>query len=175
MCLMYLYTFNLSSSLSVLWGISLLVFLLAAGLWLIVVGKLRTRSYETPSENTGSTSLRRGYSRPPSAAKIGLLCIIACGGTIGYVRILITEHPVYEYHDLQVLQIVSPYSWMLKKDDGVFRADFCFDYDVSKLNPKPGETIDTIKYEDRGCWSIARKDLGIWWKKDSAGHTIGDN
>ena len=63
--------------------------------------------------------------------------------------------------------------WQMVKADGPFVADWCRDYDVSSLNPTPGEVLAKIRYIDMGnCWSVKREDLGFWWKRDPNGWTI---
>ena len=99
----------------------------------------------------------------------GLTFIVGTGNTIMesyYDR-------VYEYHNVKLVKVINEHSWLLVKADGPFRADFCNDYDVSSLNPTPGEVLAKIRYIDMGnCWSVKREDLGFWWKRDPNGWTI---
>lgn len=83
---------------------------------------------------------------------------------------------VYEYHNVKLMKVVDDHTWILRKSDGAFRAEFCNDYDVSQLNPTPGEVLNKIRYIDMGtCWSVKRADLGFWWKRDANGWTIKES
>jgi hypothetical protein len=94
----------------------------------------------------------------------------------GWRAVRAAHAPVYEYHNVKLLQVLNDYSWLMQKDDGVFRADFCTDYYLPGINPQPGETLAKFRYMDTGaCWSVKRGDLGFWWKRDKNGWTIKES
>jgi hypothetical protein len=62
--------------------------------------------------------------------------------------------------------------WHLLKNDGDFWLDFCPDYDVASIGAAPGYIIRKLRYQDMGCKSIARKDLGVWWVFDRNGNPV---
>lgn len=87
-------------------------------------------------------------------------------------------HPVYEYHDVKVVKVIDPYVWMLAKNDGVFRAEFCRDYDLpARAEPVPGNVLTKLRYQDRGtCFSIEPADCGLWWRRDpNTGKAVIEN
>lgn len=102
---------------------------------------------------------------------------LIAGFALGYIASEVRhdyQWPVYEYHDVKVVQTSfagDPFIWWMAKDDGDFKAPFCHDYQVSLIGAEPGNVAERFRYEDRGaCWSIAKKDLGFWWKRDPVTH-----
>jgi hypothetical protein len=93
---------------------------------------------------------------------------------------IIRRKQVYEYTRekdgcCKVLNVSDLYTWKLGKKDGPFVANFCQDYDLTAYNPTPGLLMKKLRYKDMGtCWSIERKDLGIWWQRDSNNRVIAE-
>lgn len=91
------------------------------------------------------------------------------------------RHAIYEYTRekdgcCKVLGVSDLYTWKLQKNDGPFVATFCPDYDLTAFNPMPGLLMRKIRYKDMGaCWSIERKDLGIWWLRDANNRVVAEN
>lgn len=106
--------------------------------------------------------------RLPDYKKLALIAVVGIAAvTAGMYREL-SARPVYEYHDVKVVKVIEPYVWILAKEDGMFRAVFCRDYDLPSLGePVPGNVLSKIRYEDKGdCVSIQKADLGLWWARD---------
>jgi hypothetical protein len=93
------------------------------------------------------------------------------------------QYPIYEYTDADDGPIVvlnsaiggNPYSWLIRKNDGEFKVDWCHDYNVPGLcdDSCNGVLVSKLRYQDRStCASIRRSDLGIWWKLDKVTHIV---
>lgn len=104
-------------------------------------------------------------------AGLSAVALFACSGYF-----LIPSPPVYEYHNVKVVQVIDTYTWRLAKADGEFVAPFCRDYDLKFYQPAPGVVLNKFRYQDLGqCWSVRRSDLGFWWKRDANGIAVKEN
>ena len=104
------------------------------------------------------------------------LCLAGFAENIYFLNEAFFRPSVYEYHNVKILKVIDDYSWLLQKDDGVFRADFCRDYYLPGIGAEAGYTLSKFRFEDKGCWSInSRPDLGFWWKRDADGRAIKEN
>jgi hypothetical protein len=104
---------------------------------------------------------------------LGFFCFSLILAALTLVRAT-SPWPVYEYSNVRVISQVSDNSWFMQKEDGRFLAIFCNDYTPTL---EPDTTLTKLRYEDRGtCWSVARKDLGYWKKRDADGNLVlGEN
>lgn len=159
------------SPLSVLWAMSCLSLLLAAGLWLSVGARMRSRNLEGSSSGRPNTSSPKEFFHPPSTLKVVCILIFAAFTTGIYVHWLLAQYPVFEYTMekdgcCKVISQDGPHSWTLEKSDGQWQFTACDDYHAEKII-WAGYVMRKLRYEDRGyCQSIARKDLGVWWLRD---------
>ena len=81
----------------------------------------------------------------------------------------VPRYPVYEFHNVAVLEKVAPRKFWLSKADGEFLFNDCDD-DNWLI---PGYIMAKFRYEDRGeCGSMRRSDLGIWWLRDEHRNVI---
>ena len=84
----------------------------------------------------------------------------------------VPRFPVYEYtwkkdRCCEVVKVYNSQTWMLRKGDGTFVANFCHNYDLSSYDPAPGLMMWKFRYLDLGaCWDIKDKQYGFWWMKD---------
>jgi hypothetical protein len=85
---------------------------------------------------------------------------------LAYAATLITDYPVYEYHNVKVLNQLGPNDWWIEREDGQTLWNGCPDFPNSKVI-WAGYVMDKFRYQDFGkCKSILRSDLGVWWKRD---------
>lgn len=104
------------------------------------------------------------------------VALIAAFGMVvvfGWGYALLPKPQVYEYHNVVVDRVIDSYTWVMAKDDGRFVAFFCHDYNLDSYQPVSGNVLEKFRYEDMGaCWSVKRKDLGFWWRRDDNARAV---
>jgi hypothetical protein len=92
------------------------------------------------------------------------------GSLMAYGLTRVPNYPVYEYHNVKVLEQVAPNKWLLEREDGKTLWNGCPDFPNADVI-WAGYVMEKFRYEDQGkCKSILRSDLGVWWKRDSRGN-----
>lgn len=100
------------------------------------------------------------------ASQWPLWTAMLAAGILAYAATLITDYPVYEYHNVKVLNQLGPNDWWIEREDGGTLWNGCPDFPNSRVI-WTGYVMDKFRYQDFGkCKSILRSDLGVWWKRD---------
>jgi hypothetical protein len=109
------------------------------------------------------SSIIRTRTKDRGRATVATMLAAIIGAGLFVAGSYVPRYPVYEFHNVAVLEKVAPHKFWLSKSDGEFLFNDCDDDNWLV----PGYIIAKFRYEDRGeCMSMKRPDLGIWWLRD---------
>lgn len=179
MCWAILLPGTFSSSRSALWALCLCFCLaLLAGLyvWSCVAreivslrSKLKSNS-DTTSESVLPPSILNLQDWRQTTKKITGAAIALAVVSVAGLWYSVKSGPVYEYHDVRIVERHSDLHFTFANENGPFTLHFCKDYHPDL---RVGFVLWWLRYEDRGdCVSVARFDLGYKYKRDAQGLAI---